>query len=402
MLPADAMFRYPRIQWWVAMTKYYQSMGWNCPVHGGFGNLNLCAWPNCEHGIREDCVEAETAPRMEARVFHRVSWHDLNGNEYHDWQTNKLPTWFKMGRPFSYFANKIKESVRLDQMFHYTSADGALAILQSGRMRFTDYAYLNDMREITHGLDVIHSVLEDETHTVGSPALAELKAHLEDVNPFSSYNIYTTSFSSDPDSLSQFRLYGPVALGFEANPNSFGFFKGDIRFDHVVYDREKQVLLIQTFFNLVKQSEVKDAELIKSDESKQVTADYLTSQLLGIASFFKHRAFSDEREVRLVYSEPLESMENFGQETAKRQFRASGGFIVPFTDTFDMYRQSSIGDELHLPPKLPLKSVVIGPVAQAEALANGICATCSALRDIMMWWLLYLRRRSEPSICWNL
>jgi len=356
----------------------HQSPGWECPVHGGPGNLNLCAWPNCDHGIKVDNVEAKTPPRTEAKVFHRVSWHDLNGDEYHDWQTNELPTWFKIGRPFGYFANKIKESVRLDQMFHYTSAEGALAILQSGRMRFTDYAYLNDMREITHGLDVIRSVLEDETHTAGSPALTSLKAHLGDVDPFSRYNIYTTSCSSDSDSLSQFRLYGPVALGFEANPIDFGFFKGDIRFDHVVYDPEQQFQLIQTFLNILKQSEEKDAALIKSDVSKQVTADYLAGHLLQIASFFKHRAFSDEREVRLVYSEPLEILEKYGQETAKRQFRASGGLIVPFTDTFDMYEPSSFGDEAQLPPKLPLKSVVIGPVAQADALANGMRNLLSA------------------------
>ena len=356
----------------------HRSPGWECPVHGGFGNLNLCAWPNCDHGIKEDSVEVETLPRMEARVFKRVSWNALNGDEYHDWQTDDLPTWFRMNRPFGYFANKIKESVRLDQMFHYTSAEGALAILQSGRMRFTDYAYLNDMREITHGLDVIRSVLDDETHTAGSPALTSLKAHLGDVDPVSRYNIYTTSFSSDSDSLSQFRLYGPVALGFEANPNGFGFFKGDICFDHVIYDPAKQVRLIQTFLNLIKQSEEKDAALIKSDEAKKVTAEYLTGHLLQIASFFKHRAFSDEREVRLVYSEPLEAMENFGQETAKRQFRASGGLIVPFTDTIDMYRASSSGDDEQLPPRLPLKSVVIGPVAQAEALANGMRNLLSA------------------------
>nr|WP_255730133.1 DUF2971 domain-containing protein [Epibacterium sp. Ofav1-8] len=234
------------------------------------------------------------------------------------------------------------------------------------------------MREITHGLDVIRSVLEDETHTAGSPTLTKLKAHLEDVDPSSRYNIYTTSFSSDSDSLSQFRLYGPVALGFEANPNGFGFFKGDIRFDHVVYDPEKQVRLIQTFFDILKQSEQKDVAWIKSDESKLAPADYLTSHLLQIASFFKHRAFSDEREVRLVYSELLENMENFRQETAKRQFRASGGLIVPFTDTFNMYDPAPFSDEEQLPPKLPLKSVVIGPVAQAEALANGMRNLLSA------------------------
>ena len=79
-----------------------------------------------------------------------------------------------------------------------------------------------------------------------------------------------------------------------------------------------------------------------------------------------------------MYSEPQAIMEKFGQMTAKRQFRASGDLIIPFTDTFDMYRPSSSGEEERLPPMLPLKSVVIGPVAQAEALANGMRNLLSA------------------------
>ncbi|AVW93167.1 hypothetical protein [Celeribacter baekdonensis] len=255
----------------------FQVPGWQCPVHGGFGNLNRCPWPECKHGVDGHSVEVRNIARGETtETFHRVIWIGLDRDEYYDWQTGKLPNWFSIGRAYSYFANKINESARPNQMFHYTSPDGALAILQSGRMRFTDYSYLNDTREITHGLDVVRFVLEDETRVAGSPALTDLKAHLADIEPFSHYNIYTTSFSSDPDSLSQFRLYGPVALGFEANPNGFGFFKGEINFDRVVYDPEKQERLIRTFLNLLKQSEDKDAALIKSDASKKVTPDYLT------------------------------------------------------------------------------------------------------------------------------
>jgi hypothetical protein len=333
--------------------KVYENFSWQCPVHPAFGRLNRCAWPECAHGVKESSlVVPSMLPTGPDRVFHRARWLSQNGDEYYQWRTGELPSWFGIGQPFSYFSNKIKESVKLDQMFHYTSANGALAILQSGRMRFTDYAYLNDTREITYGLDVIRSIMEDEKHITGSRALTELKAHLEEIDPFSAYRIYTTSFSTDRDSLSQFRLYGPLALGFEINPSSFGFFKGDSHCDHVVYDPDKQAQLIETFLYLLRQSEEKDAALVKSDKKKQVTTDYLTSHLLQIVAFFKHSAFSDEREIRLIYSEPLEVMGQFGQKIAKRQFRASGGLIVPFTDTFDM---SHPNDGSGVSSKLPLK-----------------------------------------------
>lgn len=352
----------------------YRSPTWSCPIHGGFGSLNLCAWPNCEYGILEDSVETKSQPGISAAIFQRVSWHDLNGDDYHDWQTNEMPTWFSIGRPFHYFSNLIKNNEKIHQVFHYTSVDGALAIINSGRLRFTDYSYLNDTREIAHGIDVIRSVLGEDKQTTGSCALTRLMSHLEYIDPFEAYQIYTASFSTQDDSLSQFRLYGPVALGFEANPMGFGSFKGDICHDYVVYDPDKQACLIETFFHLLKQSERMDAELIASDESKRVNLETLVSRLLGIIAFFKHPAFSDERVVRFMYSEPLSILEELGREVAIRQFRSSGGLIIPFTDTFDMSNVKDTG----LSPKLPLKSVVIGPTAQAQTLARGMRGFLSA------------------------
>ena len=348
----------------------YSTVGWKCPVHRGFGNLNRCAWPGCPHGVAENSLEANSMiPGSKTETFCRVVWYGLGGEEYFEWQTNVMPTWFRLHGPFNHFARKIREHVTIDQMFHYTSADGALSILQSGRMRFTDYAFLNDTREIAHGIDIIRSVLTNEKHAAGSRASTKLRSHLDEVDPFSSYQIYTASFSSKSDSLSQFRLYGPLAIGFETDPTWFSDSKGDVHFDRVVYDPDKQSRLIEVFLHLFRQSEEKDAALIAGDEKERVTTDYLISQLLRIVAFFKHPAFSDEREVRIVYSEPLETMKEFGVDLAKRQFRVSGGLIVPFTDTFDMSRQND-GDTPSA--KLPLKSVVIGPVAQAETLAKGM------------------------------
>ncbi len=356
---------------------YRSIAGWKCPIHGAFSNLNRCAWPDCQHGLEQSCIDVASPMADKIDTFRRVSWHGRGDDAFHDWQTDSMPSWFGISRPYGYFQNRLIENVPLDQMFHYTSVDGALAILQSDRLRFTDYAYLNDTQEVTYGLEVIRSMLSSDPDSASSQALAKLKAFMEEGDPFSPYNIYTASFSTEADSLSQFRLYGPISLGFKSNPIGFGFFKGDSHFAHVVYDPEKQAELIKTFFDLLKQSENIDEALIKSDETKQISTDSIVSHLLQIVAFFKHPAFSDEREVRIMYSEPLEILDKFGQEVARRQFRTSGGLIAPFTDTSDMARQSST-DAGEISPKLPLKSVVIGPVAQAGALARGMRDLLSA------------------------
>lgn len=347
-------------------------VGWNCPIHGGFSQLNRCAWPDCPHGVAESSVDASIPGFEKTDAFHRSSWRGQDGGEFHDWQEDELPTWLSLSRAYSHFESNLVKHVYLDRMFHYTSADGALAILQSGCLRFTDYAYLNDTREITYGLDVMRSVLDDDSCAGGSQALTNLKAYIEETDPFSPYNVYTASFSYESDSLSQFRLYGPVALGFETNPIGFGYFKGDSHIGNVVYDTVKQTELIKTFFDLVKQSEEKDAVLVRGDEKKQISSKFLISHLLRIAALFKHPTFSDEREIRLLYSEPLEIMDQFGQDIARRQFRISGGSIIPFTNTIDMISMSSTDKGEKLARKLPLKSVTIGPMAQTEALARGM------------------------------
>ncbi len=346
--------------------------GWNCPIHGGYSNLDRCAWPGCQHGIADSSVDAKIPGLDEVNTFKRISWRGLDGDTVYDWQIDDFPSWLSISRAYGYFEEKLFNKPSIKRMSHYTSAEGALAILQSGSLRFTDYAYLNDTREITYGLDIMRAVLGADPSVAGSQVLNELRAHIEDTDPFSSYNIYTASFSSDPDSLSQFRLYGPIALGFEASSIGFGYPKGELHLGHVVYDPGKQTKLVETFFDLVRQSEEKDAALVKREAKKVITNEYLVSHLLRILALFKHPTFSDEREVRLLYAEPLEIMGQLQQDIAQRKFRVSGGLIVPFTDSSSTRRIFFSDKPMNTPQKLPLKSVSIGPTPQAEALAGGM------------------------------
>jgi hypothetical protein len=345
---------------------------WHCPIHGGFSKLNRCAWPDCPHGVADRTVVAKIPGIDRVNTFNRVLWRGVDQDLFFDWQSGTMPSWFGISRPYNYFEIKLIEEDSPDRMFHYTSAEGALAILQSGCMRFTDYAYLNDTREVTYGFDVMRKVLGDDTDLVNSVALSKLRIHLEEEDPLSPYNIYTASFSAAPDSLSQFRLYGPIALGFETNPIGFGYPKGDSHLGRVVYQLEKQIKLLQTFFSIVKQSEEYDTSCDEEVKSKSITMEYLVYQLLRISALFKHPTFSDEKEIRLLYYEPLDIMGHFKQDTAQRQFKISGGLIVPFTDTLNTTRVFSSDENPKTPKKLPLKSVVIGPSAQAKVLASGM------------------------------
>jgi hypothetical protein len=131
----------------------HQIIGWNCPTHGGFSNLNRWAWPDCLHGVAGSTVKALDPVLKGEREFSRLSWIGPESSSFHDWQTVK-PSWLSLPRAYSYFETKILSANSTRRMSHYTSVDGALAIIQSNRIRFTDYRYLNDKRELTYAVDL--------------------------------------------------------------------------------------------------------------------------------------------------------------------------------------------------------------------------------------------------------
>lgn len=60
---------------------------------------------------------------------------------------------------------------------HYTSVKGALGILDSGQMWFTERAHLNDPSEISHGIDLAKSILCAKGRSYDATRLDALKGY---------------------------------------------------------------------------------------------------------------------------------------------------------------------------------------------------------------------------------
>lgn len=207
----------------------------------------------------------------------------------------------------------------MPNLFHYTSGDSLLGILQAQSFWATDIRFLNDYEELNRGLDIFESFAKNlaEDMKKENESLSKLinicvgnvrrNANLTLIN--------LVSFTTEPDNLRQWMSYCNSGIGycmeFEPDlliPESLSGYKHCLRLSPVEYinndlsyyrsnsfDRFKD-LLIQTLSGIKKG--ISDELLIEQFSFK---ANNLIIGAMFLASSIKPLEFSDEREVRLLY-----------------------------------------------------------------------------------------------------
>src|SRR4030043_1535421 len=108
-------------------------------------------------------------------------------------------------------------------LYHYTSAEGLLAILSSRTVWATDILYLNDSAEFSYAVGLLNSILKEQFNLseLSSPFTMMLEWWPQ-INSFPS--VYVMAFSAEADQLGQWRGYCPPTGGF-----SIGFDKERLR-----------------------------------------------------------------------------------------------------------------------------------------------------------------------------
>jgi hypothetical protein len=110
-------------------------------------------------------------------------------------------------------------------LYHYTDAEGLLAILSTRSIRATLIEFLNDASELTYArnelwqsLDQRRTVLPPADESSGNTPERRLHRLNEIIRALDTHEnnsgVFVTCFSADPDSLSQWRAYGTFAIGF--------------------------------------------------------------------------------------------------------------------------------------------------------------------------------------------
>ncbi len=136
--------------------------------------------------------------------------------------TDKVPTDSvttisnKMWYPIERFISDLNKSRAMPAVHHYTSLTGALGILESGRLWFTERYHLNDPSEISYGIDICKELLNERGR---SDDASRLEQSANDV--FDNFRFFSASFSLVSDDINQWRNYADggrcVALSFKAS-----------------------------------------------------------------------------------------------------------------------------------------------------------------------------------------
>ena len=201
-----------------------------------------------------------------------------------------------------------------ESVYHYTSLEAAIKIIPSREVWASNVAYSNDPTEGEYGHQLIIDVLKTDAHFA-------LQGLLQVVNHI---DCYATSFSADPDLLTQWRAYcrngRGVALGVAADvlaqSNSMIFMR-------VEYDRPKQEKLVRDVLNVFRQPILATSH---NSPQQQALLQTLAQYFVIIRAILKSPAYFSEREYRLFNTLP----KPWPSHQTQLLYRASESSVIPF------------------------------------------------------------------------
>jgi hypothetical protein len=266
-------------------------------------------------------------------------------------------------------------------VYHYTSMETLLKIVETSSIWATNILYLNDVSEREHCLETIRARLDsEEGHKLFGPVI-ESEGEKEERGrmPFLPF---IASFSADRDALTQWRSYCPqgngVCIGFrtESLKNATALlarpYRGERTAD-IMVSFEAVRYLDSTdlpFIDKVIQDALDGAtEFVHSAGTRMSRDDDFWWNIEGLASGVKHPSFAAEREYRLMVT-------MVGGGAYYYRYRASRSTLVPYVAvTLPDPSQFLPGHDLDpIHPERPffIDNVTIGPtphpILSAEAL----------------------------------
>jgi hypothetical protein len=237
-------------------------------------------------------------------------------------------------------------------LFHYTSANGLIGIIQNRELWATESNYLNDSSEVSFASTALVALLKervergatgDELRTAQN-AIAFLERSYIDPNTLHQYfedRAFITSFSRSDQSLTLWRMYGGrngFSIGFDEERLvdwiGHNYPSPDDRVDASVEDGERLDALEANYHLEARIQEVSygaaqvesildDVMRMSLEDARPHVQESRLREILKRLSGIKHEAFADEREARLV-------LQTQGHHAANPSIRvsASGAMVA--------------------------------------------------------------------------
>ncbi len=260
-------------------------------------------------------------------------------------------------------------------LYHYTDARGLYGILNTNQIWASSYRFMSDYQEFKYGFDLIPELFPDQLpiQTLGldfseNAAYLSFAEVLRREKTFYDIDIlFIASFSAaaEGDSLGQWRGYAGLHSGY-----SLGFCSNDLKSINpetqliaCCYDKTQQKNelknLIHKYFLIAKEQIKSDSHDPSYDPSydpfywfTRIAKEHATKELFSLCAKFKHLAFKEEEEWRLVVG-PLFNNEGICYREGER-------VIIPYVKID--FRTTG----------LPLKRIIVGPGPDKERNAKSL------------------------------
>lgn len=253
------------------------------------------------------------------------------------------------------------------RLYHYCSADSFRAILESGKLRFSDINMLNDASEHRWGYAIFEEAATRLIKRVGVPETVP-KMTIEFFDAVDAVlskgqliaHPFVSCLSLEGDSLDQWRKYADDGRGY-----AIGFLASDLKtlplsLLEVTYDREEQVREMMAAL-LALHSRWPSLELPLVGES--YTDAVLISTYLAA---LKHPSFSTEREVRCLRAISLERVGDKYKFSDQGGHAGDGNTLVPGEKVSFAIRDGALTAHVDIPfttpsGRCPVVDVARGP-----------------------------------------
>jgi len=258
-----------------------------------------------------------------------------------------------------------------DVLYHYTRYANLIDIIKSNSIWATDIRYLNDSNEYRDAINRMHDMVEaylavgplqegdgDGQKWKNVQAFChKILFKLKNPSAWVTWNVYTVSFSTHQDDLSQWRAYARpagVALGFDTASLQVLAQAHGYRLQRCVYnDAEKVEILeisLKKYFEILWNTDTDGVQ--KSEELVQHTYFQFSQEFEWLAATFKDDAFVQEAEWRLISGRY--------PKRGSLVFHSSGSTIIPHQP---FLFSTTIKNRIY---RVGLPEVVIGPTNQRD------------------------------------
>lgn len=251
-------------------------------------------------------------------------------------------------------------------LYHYTSQEGLIAIIESRSLRMTHIRFMNDASEFSYAMNLIgleiqeieRALPEKILQAIPTPKLEGDMQILDFIDPlkqlmptFMNTPVYVSSFSEMPDDISQWRGYcsklSGFCIGFDSESLLDLVRKQNLYLAPCIYNQSDQSKLIKRLMieYLTDIKEIKTT--INPEEMKEIMSNMLWEiavRIWKIAPMIKDISFINEREWR-IYSGAI------GTAEERTKIRPGNSMLIPYID-MALNAEDII---------IPIREIIIGP-----------------------------------------